>query len=94
MTPKADTRHRREAERGSHDFDLACEILDAGNVCHVGFTMDGQPYVIPMAYGRHGDQLLIHGSVASRAMKSCGSNATPIVLPELAFSRDRIPLSR
>jgi nitroimidazol reductase NimA-like FMN-containing flavoprotein (pyridoxamine 5'-phosphate oxidase superfamily) len=75
MTPKADTRLRREAERGSHDFDLACAILDAGKVCHVGFTMDQQPYVIPMAYGRLGDQLLIHGSVASRVMKTLAAGA-------------------
>ena len=75
MTPKADTRFRREAERGSHDFDLACAILDAGKVCHVGFTLEGQPYVIPMAYGRLEDQLLIHGSVASRVMKTLAAGA-------------------
>jgi len=69
MTQKADIKHKREAERGGHDFDLACEILDAGKLCHVGFTIDGQPYVLPMAYARMGDQLLIHGSVVSRLMK-------------------------
>ena len=70
MTQKADTKFKREAEHGSHDFKLACDILDAGKVCHVGFTLDDQPYVVPMSYGRLGDQLLIHGSVASRMMKS------------------------
>lgn len=70
MTQKADTKFKREAELGSHDFKLACDILDAGKVCHVGFTLDDQPYVVPMSYGRLGDQLLIHGSVASRMMKS------------------------
>jgi nitroimidazol reductase NimA-like FMN-containing flavoprotein (pyridoxamine 5'-phosphate oxidase superfamily) len=70
MTQKADTKHKREANRGGHDFDLACEILDAGKLCHVGFTLDDQPYVLPMAYARMGDQLLIHGSVASRLMKN------------------------
>lgn len=73
MTHKADTKFRREADRGSHDFQLACEVLDAGKVCHVGFTLDNQPYVIPMAYGRLDNQLLLHGSVASRAMKTLAS---------------------
>lgn len=65
-TNKADTRHRRVAERGSHDFDLACEIIDAARICHVGFTLKGQPYVVPMALGRSGRDLLLHGSVVSR----------------------------
>jgi len=66
MTQKADTTFKREPKRGSHDFDLACEVLDAGKVCHVGITLDGQPYVLPMAYARMDRQLLLHGSVASR----------------------------
>ena len=70
MTPKADTKFKREAELGSHDFKLACDILDAGKVCHVGFTLDDQPYVVPMAYARMDDQLLIHGSIASRLIKN------------------------
>ena len=70
MTQKADTKFKREANRGSHDFDLACQILDAGKICHVGFSLDEQPYVLPMSYGRMSDQLLIHGSIASRLMKN------------------------
>lgn len=70
MTPKADIKFKREAKCGSHDFELACRILDAGKICHVGFSLDEQPYVLPMAYGRLNDQLLIHGSVASRMMKN------------------------
>jgi nitroimidazol reductase NimA-like FMN-containing flavoprotein (pyridoxamine 5'-phosphate oxidase superfamily) len=73
MTQKADTKFKREPKRGSHDFDLACEVLDAGKVGHVGFTMDDQPYVVPMSYARMGDQLLIHGSVASRLVKNLAS---------------------
>jgi nitroimidazol reductase NimA-like FMN-containing flavoprotein (pyridoxamine 5'-phosphate oxidase superfamily) len=73
MTQKADTKFKRERERGSHDFDLACEVLDAGKVGHVGFTLDDQPYVVPMSYARMGDQLLIHGSVASRLVKNLAS---------------------
>lgn len=73
MAQKADTKFKREPKRGSHDFKLACEILDAGKVCHVGFTLDEQPYVVPMAYARMDKQLLIHGSVASRLMKNLAS---------------------
>ena len=70
MTQKADIKFKQATERGSHDFKLACEVLDAGKICHVGFTLDDQPYVVPMAYARMGDQLLIHGSVASRVMRN------------------------
>lgn len=66
MPPTADTRLRRLPERGSRDFSLACSIIDQARVCHVGFVKDGLPYVIPMALGRQGEQLLLHGSVASR----------------------------
>jgi len=73
MTQKADTKFKREPTRGSHDFKIACEMLDAGKICHVGFSLDEQPYVVPMAYARMGNQLLIHGSVASRLMKNLAS---------------------
>lgn len=73
MTQKADTKFKREPKRGSHDFNLACEMLDAGKVCHVGFTLDEQPYVLPMAYARMDRQLLIHGSVASRLINTLAS---------------------
>jgi len=70
MTQNADTNFKREPGRGSHDFKLACEVLDAGKVGHVGFSVNDHPYVIPMSYARLDDQLLIHGSVASRLMKN------------------------
>jgi len=73
MTKKADTKFRREAELGSHDYQLACEILDAGKICHVGFTLEDQPYVVPMSYARMDDQLLMHGSIASRLVKNLAS---------------------
>ena len=70
MTQKADTKFKREANRGSHDFERACQVRHAGKVCHVGFSLDGQPYVLPMSYGRLDDKLLLHGSIASRMMKN------------------------
>ena len=66
----ADTRIKRVPERGSKDFDLACSIIDEALVCHVGFTLDRQPYVIPMSLGRSGRNLLLHGSVVSRLVNS------------------------
>ena len=66
----ADTRFRRSRELGSKDFEFACAIIDAAHVAHVGFTLEGWPYVTPMAVARDGGSLLIHGSVLSRLMKS------------------------
>jgi len=70
MTANADTRLRRLPERGSKDLQLACEIIDEARICHVGFTLNDQPYVVPMALGRDGGQVLLHGSVGSRVMKN------------------------
>ncbi|MFC1689096.1 pyridoxamine 5'-phosphate oxidase family protein [Pseudomonadota bacterium] len=68
MTVKEDTRLRRLPERGSKDMRLAHKIIDESRICHVGFTLDEQPYVVPMALGRNGDRILLHGSVVSRLM--------------------------
>jgi uncharacterized protein len=56
--------------RGVYDKAQIHAILDEGFVCHVGFVnlIDGQPYVIPTAYARSGEQIYIHGSSASRVM--------------------------
>jgi nitroimidazol reductase NimA-like FMN-containing flavoprotein (pyridoxamine 5'-phosphate oxidase superfamily) len=70
MTVQADTQIKRLPERGSRDFDLACAIIDEAKIGHVGFALEGQPYVIPMALGRDGQRILLHGSVASRLMKN------------------------
>ena len=69
MSVCADTQLKRLPERGSQDFEMACSIIDEAKICHVGFTVEGQPYVVPMALGRNGKQLLLHGSVASRLLK-------------------------
>ncbi len=65
-----DTHHRRIAEYGGHDFKTACEIIDAARMCHTGLSLDGVPYVLPMACARMGQELLLHGSVASRLMQA------------------------
>jgi len=59
---------RRLPQRGHYEREVINQILDEGLVCHVGFAVEGQPFVIPTAYGRAGDQLYIHGSPASRML--------------------------
>ncbi len=61
---------RRLLQRGQYERQVIYQILDEGLVCHVGFAVDGQPFVIPTAYGRVGDRLYIHGSPASRMLRS------------------------
>lgn len=69
-TPTARTRLVREADRGVYDRASAYKILDEGFICHVGFVVEGQPFVIPTGYGRVGDDLYIHGSAASRMLRN------------------------
>jgi len=68
-TPTPRTRLVREADRAVYDREAAYRILDEGFLCHVGFVIDGQPFVIPTSYGRNGDNLYIHGSAASRMLR-------------------------
>ena len=68
--PTSRTRVVREPERGVYDRAAVYRILDEGFVCHVGFNLDGQPFVIPTSYGRSGDNLYIHGSAASRMLRN------------------------
>jgi len=64
------TRLRRLPKRGSFDREVVYAILDEGFICHVGFAVEGKPYVIPTGYARTGDTLLIHGSAASRMLRT------------------------
>ena len=70
FTSNARTRVVREPHRGVYDRDAINQILDEGFICHVGFVVDGQPYVIPTSYGRNGDVLYVHGSAASRMLRN------------------------
>jgi nitroimidazol reductase NimA-like FMN-containing flavoprotein (pyridoxamine 5'-phosphate oxidase superfamily) len=65
----ARTRVVREAHRGVYDRETVYRILDEGFLCHVGFVVDGQPFVIPTSYGRRHANLYIHGSAASRMLR-------------------------
>ena len=61
---------KRLPARGHYDRELVHKILDEGFICHVGFIVDGAPVVIPTGYGRVGDKLYIHGSQASRMLRT------------------------
>jgi len=67
--PTSRTRVVREPERAVYDREAAYRILDEGFICHVGFAVDGQPFVIPTAYARKDANLYIHGSAASRMLR-------------------------
>jgi len=75
--PNERTRVVREPQRGIYDRETIYEILDAGFVCHVGFTMETQPYVIPTMFARVQDAIYFHGSAASRMLRGV-SNGIPV----------------
>jgi uncharacterized protein len=68
--PTPRTRIVREPQRAVYDREVVNQILDEAFLCHVGFVVDGQPFVIPTSYGRDGDLLYIHGSAASRMLRN------------------------
>ena len=68
--PTERTRVVRESHRGAYDRETIYKILDEGFVCHVGFAVDGQPYVIPTLIARVGDAIYFHGSAASRMLRN------------------------
>lgn len=69
-SPTPRTQVRRAPKRGQYERAMIHQILDEALVCHIGFISEGQPFVIPTAYGRVDDQLYIHGSPASRMLRS------------------------
>lgn len=70
ITPTAQTRVKRLPERGCYEREQIYQILDEGLVCHIGFTVDNQTFVIPTAYCRLEDEIFIHGAPASRMLKT------------------------
>jgi len=70
LPPTERTRVVREPQRGVYDRESIYKILDEAFVCHVGFSMDGQPYVIPTLFARVGDAIYFHGSAASRMLRN------------------------
>jgi hypothetical protein len=78
--PTTRTRVVREPDRAVYDREAVYRILDEGFLCHVGFVVDGQPFVIPTSYGRHDATLYIHGSAASRMLRQVTKEGVPICI--------------
>src|SRR5262249_40205382 len=70
LAPTRRTTLRRLPQRGVYKRNTIYKILDERFVCHVGFVVYGEPVVMPMAYGRAGSRLYIHGSVGSRMLRA------------------------
>jgi uncharacterized protein len=79
MTTKAadriSRRVRRQPSRGRYDRASIDAVLDKALVAHVAFVDDEQPYCIPMLYARAGDRVYIHGSSASRLLRTLAAGA-------------------
>jgi len=75
IAPTPRTTLKRRSDRGSFDRGVIHAILDEGLVCHVGFVVDGQPFVLPTTYARVGDELYLHGSAANRMLTALGAGA-------------------
>jgi nitroimidazol reductase NimA-like FMN-containing flavoprotein (pyridoxamine 5'-phosphate oxidase superfamily) len=63
-------RVKRLPERGLYDRETIEGILDEARICHLGFVADGQPFVIPTIHARAGDRVFVHGSTASRMLRT------------------------
>ncbi len=88
------TKVKRLPKRAFYDFETISKILDDTFICHIGFVIDDQPFVIPTCYGRKEDKIYFHGSVGSRMLmhikKDSGicltvTNVDGIVLARSAF---------
>jgi len=73
FTPTARSKARRKPGRAAYDEAQVFAILDAGVLCHVGYVLEGQPFVTPTTYWREGRKLYWHGSAASRMLKAQAS---------------------
>lgn len=73
------TKLKRLPARGSHELDTIYGILDSAFLAHVGFCVNGQPFVIPTNFGRESDTLFIHGSAASRMLRELATGVPACV---------------
>lgn len=84
-------RVRRLPDRGTSDRAVVRDILDAGLVCHLAYVHGERPVTVPTLYGRRGDEVFLHGSAASRAMRAGGAGlpvcATVMLLDGLVLAR-------
>jgi nitroimidazol reductase NimA-like FMN-containing flavoprotein (pyridoxamine 5'-phosphate oxidase superfamily) len=82
---------KRKPQRGAYDRATIDKILDEGLICHVGFTVDGQTFVLPMIHVRVGDKVYLHGSPASRTLQALAQGAeaclTVTLIDDLVLAR-------
>ena len=85
------TRLTRLPTLQSTDRAALHDVLDAGLVAHVAGIVDGAPVVLPVAYARDGDRLLLHGSTGGgllrRAAAAAPLSVAVTVLDGLVFAR-------
>jgi uncharacterized protein len=77
--PSERTTVRRLPKRAAYDRATIDAILDEALHCHLGFALDGQPYVIPTIHARVSDRVYVHGSAASRMLRAL-ADAIPACL--------------
>jgi nitroimidazol reductase NimA-like FMN-containing flavoprotein (pyridoxamine 5'-phosphate oxidase superfamily) len=91
LSPTERTKVKRVPHKAATDMTALYDLLDQSLVAHVGIVEDGQPFVLPVVAARFGDQLLLHGSSASRLMKTIASGApicvTLTILDGLVLAR-------
>jgi uncharacterized protein len=75
MKARPRVRVQRVPRNARYDRESIHRVLDRGQIAHVSFVSDGQPYCIPTLYARVGEQVLIHGSSASRMLKQLAAGA-------------------
>jgi len=95
--PSERVRVRRLHEKAAYDRDAVTAILDEALVAHVGFAHDGQPFVIPTLHARVGDEVYVHGSSASRTLRTIGGTVpvciTVTLLDGIVFARSMFEMS-
>lgn len=91
ISPTPRTTVKRLPDRGSYEQELIESILDEAPICHVGFVVDGAPFVIPTIHARIGDTLYLHGSPASRMLRHMQTGAVVCVTATLV---DALVLAR
>ncbi len=89
--PTDRTRVRRKSERGRYDRATVDAILDEALLCHVGFSVDGRPWVVPTAFARIGDHVYLHGATGNFALRSLAAGAETCITVTLV---DGLVLSR
>jgi len=89
--PTPRTRVNRLPQRAVYGRDEIYSILDESSLCHIGFAIGTQPYVIPVNYARRGDEILIHGSPAGRMVRALAAGADACVAVALV---DGVVLAR